>query len=306
MSPFKSPSRNRLFVSAPSSGVKMTLLMILSIALMTFDRQANRLDQVRSGLSLLVYPVRAAVDLPWSAWHWFSESLASRGELLATNRELNHRILLLNGRLQKFDAMVSENERLRSLLASSRDMTAELQIAELVRADLDPFRHRVTINRGDDAGVRVGNALLDASGVVGQVVLTNAISANAILITDPGHATPVEINRNGVRTIALGTGALDRLDLPFLPNNAEIRPGDLLVTSGLAGRFPRGYPVAVIDEIIRDPGAAFARITARPVAQLDRLREVLVVSRNAEERAPDQLENGPQENSETPPAGEEP
>ncbi|MDX1454914.1 MAG: rod shape-determining protein MreC [Gammaproteobacteria bacterium] len=276
-------SQNRLFISAPSVGVKAFLLLILSIGLMTLDRQAGHLKQVRGALSLLVYPVQAVVDFPMSAWDWLDASLASRRSLLAENSTLKSEILRKNLELQKLATLHEENARLRALLDSSARLEADVQIAALLRSDLDPFRHRVTLDVGSNRDVGVGTAVLDASGIVGQVTSVGPLTSEVILITDPGHAIPVEVNRNGIRTIALGTGSLILLDLPFLPNSAEIASGDLLVTSGLGGRFPRGYPVAVIDEVIRDPGESFARITARPVAALDRLRDVLLVTEQAVE-----------------------
>ncbi|MDX1443604.1 MAG: rod shape-determining protein MreC [Gammaproteobacteria bacterium] len=276
MAPLKSSSTN--FSRGPSVTLKTVFFVVLSVIIMTADRQTGSLDAFRSGLALLVYPVRAAVDLPYTAWNWFAESLDSRGDLIEANRELRREQLELRGQLQRFAALEEENERLRALLESSRQLEAEVQVGELLRADLDPFRHRVTINLGTRDGIVDGEAIIDARGVVGQVTNAAPITADAILITDPSHATPVEINRNGLRTVALGTGSLDRLELPFLPNSADIREGDLLVTSGLGQRFPQGYPVAVVDTIQRDPGQAFAQITARPIAALDRLREVLIVA----------------------------
>lgn len=277
MAPLKSRANSWHYARTPSVTLKAVFFIVLSVILMTMDHQMGSLNAFRQGLSVLVYPVRASVDIPFSAWRWFSESLDSRSDLLEVNRQLRHEQLVLQGELQRFAALEEENRRLRELLDSSLQIDAEVQVAELLQADLDPFRHRVTINLGRNAGIQDGEAIIDANGVVGQVLVAGPVSADAILITDPSHATPVEINRNGVRTVALGTGSLDRLELPFLSNSADIREGDLLITSGLARRFPRGYPVAVVDTIKRDPGQAFAAITARPVAGLERLREVLVV-----------------------------
>lgn len=251
--------------------------MILSLVLMTMDRQAGHLDRVRQGLGVIVFPVRAAVDLPYSAWQWLSVSLASRSELLAENAALKRELLELSVPQQQLAALQAENHRLRELLESSRRVEQSVQVASLLRADLDPFRHKVTLNRGTGSGVHEGMSILDAAGVVGQVTVANPVSSEAVLISDPGHAIPVEINRNGVRTVALGTGDLGRLELPFLANSADVEAGDLLVTSGLGGRFPRGYPVALITSVQRDPGQAFASINASPLARLDRLREVLLV-----------------------------
>lgn len=267
------------FAPSPGAGLKTVLFVMLSIGLMTVDRQAGHLDEFRRGLSVIVYPVRAAVDIPFAAWEWLSVALASRADLLEENAALRLELLEMSVPQQRLAALEAENGRLRELLDSSRRLEQSVQVAALLRADLDPFRHRVTLSRGSRDGAHEGMAILDANGVVGQVTLVNPVSSDAVLISDPGHATPIEINRNGVRSVALGTGDLARLELPYLPNSADVAEGDLLVTSGLGGRFPRGYPVAVITEVRRDPGQAFAAITARPLAQLDRLREVLLVNR---------------------------
>jgi rod shape-determining protein MreC len=152
-----------------------------------------------------------------------------------------------------------------------------VQVAEILSVDLDPYRHRIALNRGAHDDVFVGQALLDADGVVGQVTRVDPIGAEAILISDPSHATPVELNRNGLRTVAIGTGDVSRMDLPFLPNSADIRVGDLLVSSGLGEAFPAGYPVARVTRVQRRPGDPFARVEAEPTAALNREREVLLV-----------------------------
>lgn len=277
MATFKPSSNRWSFAPAPGVGFKTVLFVTLSIIFMTVDRQAGHLDRAREGIAVVVYPVRVAVNVPYAAWEWLSTALASRSDLLEENEQLQHQLLELSFSQQQLAALRQENERLRQLLDSSQRVEQSVQVASLLRADLDPFRHRVTLNRGSNSGVRAGIALLDADGVVGQVTLATFATAEAILITDPGHAIPVEVNRNGVRTVALGTGALDRLELPFLSNSADIEEGDLLITSGLGGRFPRGYPVATVSGIDRDPGQAFANIVATPVAKLDRIHEVLLV-----------------------------
>ncbi len=277
MAGLRSASSRWSFAPSPGVGLKTVLFVIVSLILMTVDRQAGHLDRVRQGLAVLVYPVRATVDVPYAAWDWLSNALASRADLLEENAQLRRELLELRFSQQQLAALDEENSRLRKLLDSSQRVGQRVQVASLLRADLDPFRHRVTIDRGSTSGVAEGMALLDADGVIGQVTLAALTTSEAILITDPGHAIPVEINRNGVRTVALGTGALDRLELPFLANSTDIRTGDLLVTSGLGGRFPRGYPVATVTQITLDPGRAFASIIATPIAKLDRIHEVLLV-----------------------------
>ena len=143
--------------------------------------------------------------------------------------------------------------------------------------DLDPFRRQIVINKGSQHGVTLGLPLLDANGLMGQIMRVGPVSSIALLITDPSHAVPVQVSRNGLRALALGTGASDRLELPYLPGDADIQVGDVLITSGLGGRFPPDYPVAKVVSVERDPGQPFARILAVPSARLEHSREVLLV-----------------------------
>jgi rod shape-determining protein MreC len=260
------------------------LLVIASIALMTLDHRQRTLEGIRSTLSVVVYPMQYLVNLPFDIADWASESLASRNRLLADNRELRARELDAQFRLQKLAALERENRRLRAMLQSSDLGWERVLIAELMSVDSDPFKHRILLDKGSKDGVFVGHPLLDAAGVMGQVVHVSPFTSAAILITDPSHAIPVQVNRNGLRAIAVGTGETRGLDIPNIPNNADIREGDLLVTSGLGQRFPAGYPVARVSKIVRDPTEPFATISAVPLAHLDRAREVLLVWPGEEER----------------------
>jgi len=257
--------------------VRAGVLVLASIALMTLDHRQHALEGSRGGISLLLYPVQYLVNLPFSVGNWADQTLTSHETLLKQNREMRTKQLELAFRLQKFEALEKENERLRGLLQSTNRLWERVMIAELLSVDFDPFRHQILLNKGSSDGVFEGHPLLDAHGVMGQVIHVSTVSSNAMLITDPSHAIPVQVNRNGLRSIALGTGELDRLDIPYLPNNADIREGDLLVTSGLGLRFPPGFPVATVSAIERDPSQPYARISAKPLAQLDRAREVLLV-----------------------------
>jgi len=253
-------------------------LVLLSIGLMTVDHREHHLDSVRGGLSVLVYPLQWLVDLPGSTSEWFRESLSTRRELQEENASLRTQQLLLNTQLQKLEALEAENRRLRALLDSSFQVGKRpMLIAGLLSVDMDPYRHQIELNKGTLDHLFEGQPLLDSQGVMGQLIHVGPFTSTAMLITDPSHAIPVQVNRNGLRTIALGTGAIDRLELPHIPDNADIQVGDLLVTSGLGGRFPPGYPVAEVIDVEQDPGRAFSRVTARPRALLDRSREVLVV-----------------------------
>jgi len=252
--------------------------VLLSILLMTLDHRQHHLDSVRTALSVMVYPLQLLVDLPRATGQWFRESLATRRELQEDNASLRTQHLVLNTQLQKLEALEAENRRLRALLDSSFQVgDRPMLIAALLSVDMDPYRHQIQINKGSLDRLYEGQPLLDSQGVMGQLIDVGPFTARAMLITDPSHAIPVQVNRNGLRTIALGTGSIDRLDLPHIPNNADIRVGDLLVTSGLGGRFPPGYPVADVTAVEQDPGDTFSHISARPRAALDSSREVLLV-----------------------------
>ncbi|HDO34507.1 MAG TPA: rod shape-determining protein MreC, partial [Chromatiales bacterium] len=211
---------------------------LASILLMTADHRTHHLEALRGALSVAVYPLQYVVDLPVALGRWVSETMTSRHKLLEENAALRTRQFVLRTELQRMAALEAENLRLRALHESSTQIDGRILIAEIMAVDLDPYKHRVVIDKGADDGVCTGQPLLDADGVMGQTTHVGPLSATAMLITDVSQATPVQINRNGLRAIAVGTGATDRLRLPHLPNNADIRVGDLLVTSGLGGRFP--------------------------------------------------------------------
>lgn len=255
---------------------------------MTIDHRQHHLDALRSSISVGLYPIQFLIDLPSTAGDWLKESFSSRRTLQEENARLHAQHLLLQARLQKFEALEAENLRLRELLDSSFKASDRVLIAELMSVDLDPYRHEVLLNKGTTHKAYVGQPLLDAFGVMGQIVETTPYTSTAILITDPAHAIPVQVNRNGLRSIVVGTGSLQELSLPYIPNSADIHAGDLLITSGLGGRFPPGYPVAEVVTVTVDPGHAFAQITARPLSHLDRSREVLLVWPPAPKQAPDE------------------
>jgi len=244
---------------------------------MVMDHKYNSLESVRDALSVLVYPIQLGVELPGSVSDWFSESLATRRKLQEENTSLRTQQFMQKAQMQKLAALEAENIRLRELLDSSFEIGEKVLIAELMSVNLDPYKHQVVINKGELHDVFPGQPLVDADGVMGQIVHAGPYSSTAILITDTAHAIPVQVNRNGLRSIALGSGSIDRLELPYIPNSADIQPGDLLITSGLGGHFPPGYPVATVVAVRNDPGNAFARVIATPLAHLNRSREVLLV-----------------------------
>lgn len=250
---------------------------MISIILISADHRAKHLDTIREGLTVLLYPVQYAINIPINTISWISDSLTLRSTLFEDNQQLHDENLVLKARLQKFSALEAENARLRELLDSSPKAGERVLIAELLSVDLDPFRRQIVINKGSNHDIFTGQPVLDSNGIMGQVIHVSPLSSMVTLITDPSHAIPVQINRNGLRAIAIGVGSLNQLEIPHVPNNSDIQEGDLLVSSGLGGRFPAGYPVARILKIDRNPAVPFARIIAEPTAQLQRNKEVLLV-----------------------------
>ena len=224
-----------------------------------------------------MYPVQLMASFPSDIGHWSSDYFQSRTDLKEQNVSLKATNLLNSVRLQKLASLERENMRLHELLGSSFRLSERVLVAELLRVDSDPFSQQVVINRGERYAVFEGQPVLDARGVMGQVMSVSRFSSRAFLLTDPSHAIPVQINRNGLRSIITGRGLAKPLQLEHLPHNADVRVGDLLLTSGLGGRFPVGYPVGTISAISRPAGKPFANIKVQPAADLATSREVLLV-----------------------------
>jgi len=253
------------------------LLVVFSTALMTLDHRQQFLGDIRSAISVLVYPIQALVSLPVSASGWLGENLSSRDNLVDESEKLRSQNIFLKAQMQKYISLEIENIRLRKLLDASERVNDRVLAAELLSVDLDPFSHQVVVNKGSRHEIYDGQPVLDAEGVYGQVVHSMPLTSNVMLITDPAHALPVQVNRNGLRTIASGIGAMDKLELLHIPNNADVQVGDILVTSGLGGVFPSGYPVAEVVEFTPVVSQPYAKVFAQPKALLDRSREVLLV-----------------------------
>lgn len=264
-----------MFTKRPTPNVSLFLCVFASLALLACE-QKGLLMPYREVFASVFYPLQKLVSSPVQAFRMFSETFSSHADLLAENEEFRKEQLLLKGRLLKFDALEQENLRLRGLLDTSFKLGEHVMIAELLEVNVFPNEHIVVVNKGGRFGVYPGQPVMDADGVVGQVLRITPYSAEVILITDPNHAIPVQVNRNGLRTIAQGTGQIDMLSLPFLSSNADIQPGDLLVTSGMGGVFPQGYPVATVTAVNSQAGS-FSKVGAAPVAKLDRNRELLMV-----------------------------
>lgn len=268
-----------LFSKTHTLGLKLLVLALVSLTLMFMDQRANHLDLLRSTLLLVAEPIQYVAGLP-AAVSTLGEYFQSRSSLEEENRTLKQRMLLLRAKAQRLDALEAENQRIRALLRSSETIHHRVLIAGVLSASPDPYRQSIMLDKGRLDGVYRGQALIDAYGVVGQVTEVGLTSSMALLITDPNHGIPVEINRTGLQTIAQGSGDGFSLRLPYLPRNANLKVGDLLVSSGLGGRYPPGYPVATVTRIDHRPGEYFLNVQARPAAHLRQGREVLLVWRD--------------------------
>lgn len=270
--------------------MRVLVLVVLSVALMVVDARFTLLKPVRSQMSLVLMQSYWITDLPQRLWQGVASQFGSRTELVAENEKLKTENLLLQGRMQKLAALTEQNVRLRELLNSSALVNEKVEVAELIGMDPNPFTHRIIINKGERDGVVLGQPVLDARGLMGQVVELMPYTSRVLLLTDTTHSIPVQVNRNGLRAIASGTGNPERLELRHVADTADIKEGDLLVSSGLGQRFPAGYPVATVKEVIHDSGQPFAIVRAVPTAALNRSRYLLLVfsdNRTAEERAND-------------------
>jgi rod shape-determining protein MreC len=230
--------------------VRLLVLAVLSVGLMVVDARFDYLKPVRSQMGLVLTPFYGVADLPVRAWEGVRDQFTSRSELLAENERLKAESLLMQRRLQKLATLTEQNVRLRELLNSAALVDDKVLVSELIGVDPNPFTQRILIDKGSKDGVFQGQPVLDASGLMGQVVEVMPYTARVLLLTDTTHSIPVQVNRNGLRAIAVGTGNPERLELRFVADTADIKEGDLLVSSGLGQRFPAGYPVAVVKEVI--------------------------------------------------------
>lgn len=244
---------------------------------MVVDARFATLQPLRSHLSLLLTPVYYTADIPVRVWNTGYQLVASRVDLLAENERLRAEALLIKRKLQKLAALTEQNVRLRELLNSSSLVDERVLVAELVGVDPNPFTQRILVNKGERDGVFLGQPVLDATGLMGQVVEVMPYTARVLLITDTTHSLPVQVNRNGLRAIASGAGNNEWLELRFIGDTADIRVGDILVSSGLGQRFPAGYPVGRVISVTLDPAQPFADVRVAPTAQLNRSRYMLLV-----------------------------
>ncbi|WP_276207497.1 rod shape-determining protein MreC [Modicisalibacter sp. 'Wilcox'] len=266
-----------LFSQGSAPGYRMLLCAFIAFALMFAEHRLPRVAELRAHLSTVVTPVQWLASLPSEALSWGALAVSDQRDLIDENRRLRRQLLTLSHRVQRMASLSAENARLRELLNAARHRRVPYITAELLSLDSDPFTHQMVLDRGRTDGVYVGQPVTDASGLIGQVIAVSAYTSRVLMVADASHAVPVRVTRNGLRFIVQGTGSYDTLDVLHVPDTADIREGDLLVTSGLGGRFPEGYPVARVTLVVHDPGAPFARVEAEPVAQPERSRHFLML-----------------------------
>ncbi len=266
-----------LFAEGGHGTLRLVAYLALAGILMVADHRGRYLDGFRAAAARLTGPIYTVAEAPAKLAAATRLAIADRRDLMQENSELRDQLLLAQARLARLGAVQDQNARLRELLDARTKLGLKAQRAELVDVDLDPFRHRRLLDLGSDDGIARGQAVIDARGVMGQVLDVQPHRATLILITDPGHALPVRVVRSGLRTIAYGTGDVATLRLPHIPFSADVRPGDALVTSGVGGKFPAGLPVGVVREVSPDDSATFILALATPSAGLARSGEVLVL-----------------------------
>lgn len=267
-----------LFSEGSGGSLRLLVWLALASALMAIDLRTGLLREVRVAANALVAPIQTVATAPLHAARAMREATAERAGLVAENADLREQLLFAQAKLDRLAIVQEQNNRLRALLDARQKLGLRAQLAELIDVDLDPYRHRILINQGERHGVFVGQAVIDANGLVGQVLDVEDARATVILLSDPSHAVPVRVQRTGLRVIAYGSGDPGRIELPHVPFSADIKVGDLLVTSGIGGRFPPGLPVATVYEVQTDNSATFAVAEARPLAGIAGATELLLVS----------------------------
>lgn len=253
------------------------MLALLALIVALIYSKTDWLEGVRHRVSDFTLPLYWVTDIPGQVGRWSGDRLASKEQMQEENQALRTELLVLKRKLQLMASLTAENTRLRQLLNSADTIEDRVLVAELIGVSPDPMKHKVMINRGTVDGVYIGQPVVDAYGLVGQVVEVGRHTGRVLLITDSSHALPVQVNRNGIRLVAEGQGNLFELQLRFVSSTMDLEEGDLLVTSGLGQRFPPGYPVALVESVTHDPGKPFATVIARPMAELNRNRHVLLV-----------------------------
>jgi rod shape-determining protein MreC len=266
-----------IFSSGSSLYLRLLIVAVLSAALILIDKTTDWLDPAKRVIGLTTIPFYHLLDIPYETAEVVDDMLTSRTELVEMNNKLLSENIILKKNMQRMAALTAENIRLRETLGASKRVDIGHMLTEVVSVDPDPFVHRTVVDLGLNHGVEEGWPVIDAKGLIGQVVEVGYHYSRVLLITDSTHAVPVEVNRNGTRAIAVGTGDINELKLIYVADTADVVEGDLLITSGLGGKFPQGYPVARVSSVYHDPGRPYALVKALPVAELDRSRQWLIL-----------------------------
>ncbi|MGA9421857.1 MAG: rod shape-determining protein MreC [Rhodanobacteraceae bacterium] len=275
-----------LFTEGTASTLRLIGYLAITVALMVTDHHGHYLVSLRQYASSAIEPVYRLAALPADVARATRIAVVSQSQLATENRQLRAALLLAQARLNRAAALTAQNTRLKGLLDAQKNLGLRVQFARLIDIDLDPFRHRVVLDAGSNQSVSVGQPVIDAHGIMGQIVEILPNTSVAMLITDPNHAIPVVVERTGLRTIAYGNGAIDHLDLPNIPISADLKVGDSLVSSGLGGRFPAGFPVGTVRAVKNNTSGLFAAAVVTPAAALDRSGEVLLLRDQAEPFGP--------------------
>ncbi|MRJ45323.1 rod shape-determining protein MreC [Idiomarina loihiensis] len=266
-----------LFARGPSLLSRLVLALACSFLLIFIDHRLQAMKPVRLFLNSLVAPVQYLAILPEQLLDGVSESLKTTSQLSDENKRLKRAILELQGEQQQLRFLQNENKRLRELLGSDARDSVRRMVAEVIAVASEPFSQQLVINKGTLSGVYEGQPVLDSNGIIGQVQDVGGNTARVLLLSDQSHAISLRSERSDIRVLAQGTGDIGRLELMFIPHSTELKEGDLLMSSGLGGIFPEGYPVATIRQIVRDESLPFAKVIADPVSALDRVRNVLLL-----------------------------
>ncbi len=261
----------------PSILTRFVVFSVLSVVLMMLDHRGQHLQKIRAGLGVLFYPIQMAAALPARTGAAVMDFIGGDSALREKYQRLSDERPLLLAKQEKFEALEAENNHLRSLLGSAERIAERAVVAELIEVSQEPFTRKIVLAKGSSDKVYVGQPIIDSYGIMGQITQVGILQSQATLITDPDHAIPVQVSRNGLRAIVFGTGERDGLSVRYLTSSADIKVGDTLISSGMGGTFPFGYPVAVVSHIVNDPNESFLDISARPVAHLGHNKEVLLI-----------------------------
>lgn len=275
--------QNRLFTREKHSSVAFAFSLVLAIAMMFFDYHYRYLDNVRRTFAVVVSPLQYAVNYPVRVIGWIQALVGSKTSLINENIQLRHQQIMLEAQLQKLLVIKKENSQLKELLLTTTQAKMRAMASQILAVDTSNSRQILVLNKGKREGVFIGQPVLDAKGVMGQIIDVGYMTSTVLLISDAKSAVPVRINRTGERAILVGTNAIDQLSLINLPKTSSIKVGDLLVTSGLGRRYPEGYPVGRVEKVSNIPGEAFVKVDVKPSALLNQDRLVLLVWHDTEQ-----------------------